>query len=56
MVDVISYDEFVRQKFIDKVDEWLGKEVTVLPFPTFVLQYESWLKEKYQQFIEESAE
>jgi len=56
MVDVISYDEFVRQVFIDKVDEWLGKEVTVLSFPKFSIQYESWLKEKYQQFIEESAE
>tara|TARA_B100000378_G_scaffold86887_1_gene68687 strand:+ start:918 stop:1088 length:171 start_codon:yes stop_codon:yes gene_type:complete len=56
MAEVISYDEFVRQMFIDKVDEWLGKGVTILPFPTFVLQYEDWLKEKYKEYIEESVE
>lgn len=54
MAILTSYDEFVRQMFIEKVDEWLQREVTVLPFPTYVLQYEDMLKEKYQEYIEES--
>lgn len=56
MVEVISYDEFVRQEFINKVDEWLDRKVIVLPFPTFVIEYEDWLKEKYKEYIEESVE
>ena len=56
MAEITSYDEFVRQEFIDKVDEWLDRKVIVLPFPTFVIDYEEWLKEKYQKYIEESVE
>jgi len=56
MTEITSYDEFVRQEFIDKVDEWLDRKVIVLPFPTFVIEYEDWLKEKYKEYIEESVE